>query len=118
MSADSRAWVLEAAARGDTDVVVADYGFCQSDGLEFLGAIKSASPKTHVIMMTGDATAALERQARNRGAFDFLEKPFPLSTLKEAVGRALATPERRKGPRGCCSGCEWTRPCTAWPAIA
>jgi DNA-binding NtrC family response regulator len=116
--ADSRAWVLQAAERGEADVVIADYGFCQASGLDLLGAIKSSSPSTHVIMITGDATSALERRARNRGAFDFLEKPFSLPALVQAVGRALATPERRKGPRGCCTGCEWTQPCSAWQATA
>jgi two-component system C4-dicarboxylate transport response regulator DctD len=116
--AHSRAWLLQAAARGDVDVVIADCGFCQSSGLELLGAIKSASPRTHVIVMTGDAISGLDRRARNRGAFEVLEKPFPISALTHAVSRALATPERRKGPRGCCGGCLWTRPCAAWSATA
>jgi DNA-binding NtrC family response regulator len=112
--ADSRAGLLQATARGDADVVISDYGFCQSDGLELLGAIKSSSPRTHVIVVTGDATSALDRRARNRGAFDVLEKPFSLRDLSDSVSRALVTPERRKGPRGCCIGCEWTMPCPAW----
>lgn len=112
--ADSPAGLLQATASGDADVVISDYNYCHSDGLELLGAIKSSSPRTHVIMITGDATSALDRRARNRGAFDFLEKPFSMRDLSDSVSRALVTPERRKGPRGCCNGCEWTMPCPAW----
>jgi DNA-binding NtrC family response regulator len=77
-----------------------------------LRTMKAQSPKTHVIVTTPSAAPRTERAARDAGAFDFFEKPFDLVALQRAIERAAATPERRKGPRGCCAGCEWQRPCT------
>ncbi|RPJ79142.1 MAG: response regulator, partial [Acidobacteria bacterium] len=76
--------------------------------------IKARSPRTQVIVMGADTTRSMERMARDAGAFDFLEKPFDLDALADAVECALLTPERRRGPRGCCAGCAWQRPCERW----
>ena len=69
---------------------------------------------TLVLRLEGEAAPELEKLARDMGAFDFFEKPFPLPLLKKAVERALATPEHRKGPRGCCGQCVWQDPCARW----
>jgi len=92
-------------------VAIVNYWASEPTGHQLLRRIKARAPETHVIFLAAEATSREERQARNLGAFDFLEKPFPLASLKQAVDRALLTPERRRGSRGCCSGCEWQRPC-------
>ncbi len=93
-------------------VAIVNYWACEPTGRQLLRQIKRAAPQTHVIFLAAEVTPREERQARRLGAFDFLEKPFSLASLKQAVDRALLTPERRRGSRGCCSGCEWQRPCT------
>ena len=80
-------------------------------GPEVLRKIKAHTPDTHVIAISAESAPHVERQARDLGAFDFLEKPFQLVALRRAVERAIKTPERRRGPRGCCPGCEWQAPC-------
>jgi DNA-binding NtrC family response regulator len=110
-SVDSGSAAIEAARENDYRVVITDYRVPGSDGLHVLQRIKAQTPQAHVIMITGHPTPYLERRARDAGAFDFFDKPFELAALKQAVERASAMPERRKGPRGCCGGCEWRAPC-------
>ena len=107
---------IDAVMNGDFQVVITDYGLPSTDGLHVLWCIKARVPQTHVIVITGEPTPELEKLARDMGAFDFLEKPFSLTAIKTAVTRALATPERRKGPRGCCGDCAWQKPCGRWTA--
>jgi DNA-binding NtrC family response regulator len=115
---DSAEAAIDAALSGDYQVVITDYALPGSDGLHVLWQIKTRFPQTHVIVITGQATQELERLARAMGAFVFLEKPFQLPVLKESVSRALVTPERRKGPRGCCGECVWQQPCGRWASQA
>jgi two-component system, NtrC family, response regulator AtoC len=105
---------ITAVMSDDYQVVVTDYTLPKADGLQVLWRVKARSPQTHVIVITGEATPELEKLARDMGAFDFFEKPFSLALLKKAVERALATPEHRKGPRGCCGQCAWQYPCARW----
>ena len=113
-SLESGEAAIEAAMKGDYQVVITDYTLPKADGLEVLSRVKARNPQTHVIVITAESTPELEKFARDMGAFDFLEKPFPFPVLKKAVEKALATPERRKGPRGCCGACLWREPCGRW----
>jgi DNA-binding NtrC family response regulator len=110
-SVGSGSAVIDASNSGEYQVVISDYVMPEPNGLQVLRWVKRKCPQTHVILITARATTQMERLARDMGAFDFLEKPFALAAVKRAVDRAIATPERRKGPRGCCDGCEWQRPC-------
>jgi DNA-binding NtrC family response regulator len=101
-----------ASFRTDEYQVAVINDLCGPLGFPLLRSLKAHSPKTHVIIITSSVAPRMERVARDAGAFDFFEKPFDLLALKRAVARAAATPERRKGPRGCCAGCEWQSPCT------
>jgi two-component system, NtrC family, response regulator AtoC len=107
---------VTAVMTDDYQAVITDYALPKADGLEVLLRAKMRNPHTHVFVITGDATPELEKLARDMGAFEFLEKPFPMPMLTAALDRALATPERRKGPRGCCGQCTWQQPCARWAA--
>jgi DNA-binding NtrC family response regulator len=113
-SVDSGEAAIEALRDGDYRVVLTDYQLPKVDGLHVLWHVKTNCPQTHVIVITGQATPKLERLARDMGAFEFFEKPIHFRALKEALDFALATPERRKGPRGCCGVCVWEKPCDKW----
>jgi DNA-binding NtrC family response regulator len=111
LAVKSGAAAIEAVMTGDYQVVITDFALPEIDGLHVLWHTKTRMPQTHVIVITGQATPELETLARDMGAFEFLEKPFPLAALKGAVARALTVPERRRGPRGCCGTCSWQQPC-------
>ena len=102
---------VDAAKSEKYHVVITDFALPGSNGFHVLRWIKARIPQTHVIVITSHASSQMERFARNIGAFDFFEKPLRFVRLRRAVERALVTPERRKGPRGCCGGCEWQKPC-------
>lgn len=105
---------VEAISGGGYQVAIINYSTAAPSGPQVLRWMKAKAPQTHVIVMTAEPAPQMERHARDIGAFDFLEKPFRLSALKQSVDRAVVTPERRKGSRGCCGGCEWHTPCSFW----
>ena len=74
------------------DVIVTDLnleiGMSGEDLLEHLQALSASS---RVILISGFADAAETHRFRERGAFDFLTKPFELRALAEVVDRALAS---------------------------
>jgi DNA-binding NtrC family response regulator len=115
-SVESGEAAIEALHNDDYRVVLTDYQLPKLDGLHVLWHVKTTRPQTHVIIITGHATPPLERLARDMGAFEFFEKPIHFMALKEALDFALVTPERRKGPRGCCGVCVWGKPCDRWVA--
>ena len=51
------------------------------EGLDFIRFVKRVSPDTRIILMTGDAPDALQREASERGAVGFLQKPFGVGEL-------------------------------------
>jgi two-component system, NtrC family, nitrogen regulation response regulator NtrX len=63
------------------DFVLLDVWFPQGSGLDLLAEIRSSTPETVVIMMSGHATVEIAVKATRLGAFDFLEKPISLERL-------------------------------------
>jgi len=70
------------------DVVVTDIRMGEIDGMQVLDRVRAASPRTRVILITGYAMMELAREAMERGAFDFISKPFKAKDLREVVVRA------------------------------
>jgi two-component system response regulator AtoC len=90
---DDGAGAIERAAAGRYDLVVSDVRMERSSGLDVLKAFTDKAPGTPVILITafGDVTGAME--AIQRGAYDYVSKPFNVEELKLTVTRAL---ERRR----------------------
>ncbi|MBI4677187.1 MAG: response regulator [Elusimicrobia bacterium] len=74
-------------------VVVTDLKMKEWDGIEVLKLIKTRSPETKVIMITGFATAEKAKEALALGAHDFIAKPFKLSRLRDIVISASREPD-------------------------
>ena len=72
------------------DIVVTDLKMEGIDGMEFLTEVKSRSPNTEVIVITGFATMETARESFQKGVFDFVAKPFKRGELLEIVKRAEA----------------------------
>ncbi|HVZ71927.1 MAG TPA: sigma-54 dependent transcriptional regulator [Polyangia bacterium] len=86
---DDGAGAVERAVAGRYDLVVSDVRMERSGGLDVLKAFTEHAPLTPVILITafGDVTGAME--AIQRGAYDYVSKPFNVEELKLTVGRAL-----------------------------
>ncbi len=80
---------LSLVASKDFDVVVTDIRMPGADGFEVLKAVKSRSPDTEVIMMTGFAAIQDAVAAMKQGAYDYLQKPFDPDAAALVVSRAL-----------------------------
>jgi DNA-binding NtrC family response regulator len=72
----------------DFDVIITDLKMKGLGGLEFLGEVKSKSPTTEVIVITGYATMETAKESFKLGVFDFIAKPFKISEIVEVVEKA------------------------------
>src|SRR3954471_2617262 len=77
----------------DVDIVVTDIRMPGESGLELCASIAGNRPDLPVILMTAFGDTRAVSLGLRAGASDFLAKPFSLSDLGAAVGRAL---ERRQ----------------------
>lgn len=71
------------------DLVLADIDMKPMDGISMLKQIKLHDPGAVVIIMTAYASAESAIQALKFGAYDYLQKPFKVAELKEALRRGL-----------------------------
>jgi two-component system, NtrC family, response regulator PilR len=77
------------------DVVLLDLLLPDADDLRVLSAIHEVAPDTPIILMTSYGSRELFAEARERGAFMSVNKPFEMSDLPVLVAQALANSELR-----------------------
>ncbi len=87
------------------DAVISDIRMPGSDGLSLLQQLKKTHPDTPVLIMTAFSDLDSTVSAFERGAFEYIPKPFDVDTVIEQVRRACSTQkELRKNssdtPRG------------------
>jgi two-component system nitrogen regulation response regulator GlnG len=75
--------------RGEGDVVITDVVMPDENGLDLIPRIKSHRPDLPIIVMSAQNTLLTAIRATERGAFEYLPKPFDLRALVATVERAL-----------------------------
>ena len=90
---------LEAARAERVDVILADIRMPGLDGLELAYALRTASPDTVVVIMSGYKEFDYARRAMKVGVLDFIVKPIEEEELFAVLDRARAEVERRKSDR-------------------
>lgn len=70
------------------EVVISDIDFPADGGTRFLEEVHRSAPGLPVIMITEEPTLESAVEAVNRGAFQYLAKPFRASVLADVVTRA------------------------------
>jgi DNA-binding NtrC family response regulator len=89
--AGDAASALSALVRPDesADVVLLDMRLPDAGDLKVLSAMRALAPDTPIILMTSYGSRELFAEARERGAFMSVHKPFEMSELPGLVARAL-----------------------------
>ncbi|OQW57123.1 MAG: nitrogen regulation protein NR(I) [Proteobacteria bacterium SG_bin9] len=82
-------------SQGDGDLVITDVVMPDENAFDLLPRIKKMRPNLPVIVMSAQNTFMTAIRASERGAYEYLPKPFDLKELIGIVGRALAEPKER-----------------------
>jgi two-component system nitrogen regulation response regulator GlnG len=77
---------------GEGDLVITDVVMPDENGLDLIPRIKRIRPDLRVIVMSAQSTLMTAVRAAQRGAFEYLPKPFDLKELLAVVSRALQAP--------------------------
>ncbi len=86
--AESGAKGMELARRDDFAVIVTDLMLRDISGIELLKDVKTLSPETQVIMVSGRGSIDLAVEAMKMGAFDFMTKPYSPPHMLQILDRA------------------------------
>ena len=78
-------WVKD----GDGDLVITDVVMPDENGLDLIPRIKKIRPHLRIVVMSAQNTLLTAVKATERGAFEYLPKPFDLREVVSIVDRAL-----------------------------
>jgi len=73
------------------DLALIDLRMEPTDGIALMEAVHTRQPRLPVLIMTAHGTIETAVDAVQRGAFDYLTKPFLRDELRAKIGRALAS---------------------------
>ena len=83
-------------AAGDGNLVITDVVLPDESGFDLIPRIKKVRPDLPIVVMSAQNTLLTAITAAERGAFEYLPKPFDLKELTSVVQRALASPQNRR----------------------
>jgi two-component system nitrogen regulation response regulator GlnG len=81
-------WVSD----GEGDLVITDVIMPDENGLDLVPRIRSLRPELRIIVMSAQNTLLTAVKATERGAFEYLPKPFDIDKLIRIVKRGLESP--------------------------
>jgi len=87
---------LGLAERRNFDVAIFDMMMPGMSGLELLKRFKESHPECEVILLTGQGSIETAVEAMKLGAYDYLQKPFPLKDLEAVATKAFERCNLRK----------------------
>src|SRR5689334_577584 len=83
---------------GEGDLVITDVVMPDENGLDLIPRIRKLRPDLRVVVMSAQSTLITAVKAAERGAFEYLPKPFDLRELVNVVERALSGPQAASLP--------------------
>jgi DNA-binding NtrC family response regulator len=87
---------LALGERRNFDVAIFDMMMPEMTGLELLKRFKESHPDCEVILLTGQGSIESAVEAMKLGAYDYLQKPFPLKDLENVAIKAFERRNLRK----------------------
>ena len=90
LAANSGQQALEILEHSDIDLVLTDMKMPSMDGIELLERIKEKNPDLPVIMMTAYGTVQKAVEAMQKGAYNYILKPFDNESLVIYVDKAVS----------------------------
>ncbi|MSO65461.1 MAG: nitrogen regulation protein NR(I) [Alphaproteobacteria bacterium] len=75
---------------GEGDLVITDVVMPDEDGLDLVPRIKRLRPDLPIIVMSAQNTMMTALRAAERGAYEYLPKPFDINVLTSIVNKSLA----------------------------
>ena len=91
-STDKAATLWQWIGEGEGDLVITDVLMPDGNGLDLIPGIRQRRPDLRIIAMSAQNTLLTAVRAAERGAFDYVAKPFDLNQLMGLVERALSRP--------------------------
>ncbi|HZH52207.1 MAG TPA: nitrogen regulation protein NR(I) [Microvirga sp.] len=85
-------------AQGEGDLIITDVMMPDENAFDLLPRIKKLRPELPIIVMSAQNTFMTAIKASERGAYEYLPKPFDLKELVAVVGRALSKPRALSNP--------------------
>ena len=82
-------------SQGEGDVVITDVVMPDENAFDLIPRIKKVRPDLPIIVMSAQNTLMTALTAAEKGAYEYLPKPFDLSEVVAVVSRALAGQGRR-----------------------
>jgi len=82
-------------SQGDGDLVITDVLMPDESAFDLIPRVKKLRPDLPIIVMSAQNTFMTAITAAERGAYEYLPKPFDLNELVAVVGRALSEPRKR-----------------------
>jgi DNA-binding NtrC family response regulator len=71
------------------DVVITDLKMPLVDGIDLIGIVKNIDANIPIIVITAYGTIEVAEEAIQKGAYDFITKPFRKETILITIKRAL-----------------------------
>ena len=81
---------------GEGNLVITDVVLPDESGFDLIPRIKRMRPDLPILVMSAQNTLLTAITAAERGAFEYLPKPFDLKELTSVVNRALASPQGKR----------------------
>ena len=93
--AENGAKALKKLEKTSFSLILSDIMMPDISGLDLASKVRDEYPDTFVILITGHASIDLAKDAIQRGAYDFITKPFKIEELNQTVARALEVREKQ-----------------------
>jgi DNA-binding response OmpR family regulator len=90
---------LAAIRAAPIDIAFIDIHLPDVNGLDLLTRIREMSPSTRLVVLTSDASASNRECAYERGAWQFIEKPFDLAEIAQVLDECTGPVDERRTDR-------------------